>query len=131
MHHINTSVMHCITETFPSSSLASRQQWVAQEQPFCPFVEPGKCCNTRGPASRHHTPGCHKPQAGFLHFLPHKEESGECYTSHPDPAPCHQRPGRHCVPPSFPTMGTSVVPLVPLARSLGAWLALPSPSQCR
>ncbi len=37
----------------------------------------------------------HKPQAGFLCFLPHEEESGECYTTHPDPAPCHHRPGRH------------------------------------
>ncbi len=32
-----------------------------------------------------------------------------------------------CVPPCCPT--TSVVPLVPLARCLGAWLALPSPSR--
>ncbi len=28
-------------------------------------------------------------------FLPHEEESGECYTTHPDPAPCHHRPGLH------------------------------------
>ncbi len=34
-----------------------------------------------------------------------------------------------CVPPRCPTPGTSVVPLVPLARCLGAWLALPSPSR--
>ncbi len=33
-----------------------------------------------------------------------------------------------CVPPHCPTPGTSVVPLVPLTRCLGAWLALPSPS---
>ncbi len=25
-------------------------------------------------------------------FLPHKEESGECYTAHPDPASCRHRP---------------------------------------
>ncbi len=84
----------CITGSLPSSSLASGQQWVAQEHPSCPFVEPGKRCNTRVPASCRHTPGCHKPQAGFLRFLPHEEESGECYTSHPDPAPCRHRPGR-------------------------------------
>ncbi len=34
-----------------------------------------------------------------------------------------------CVPHRCPTTGTSVTPLVPLARSLGAWLALPSPSR--
>ncbi len=123
----------CITGSLPSTSLASRQQCVAQEHPSCPFVEPGKGCNTRVPASCRHTPGCHKPQAGFLRFLPHEEGSGECYTSHPDPAVTGQavtgpRLGP-CVPPRCPTVGTSVAPLVPLARSLGAWLALPSPSR--
>ncbi len=34
-----------------------------------------------------------------------------------------------CVPPRCPTAGTSVSPLVPLARSLRAWLALPGPSR--
>ncbi len=34
-----------------------------------------------------------------------------------------------CVPHRCPTTGTSVTPLVPLARSLRAWLALPSPSR--
>ncbi len=34
-----------------------------------------------------------------------------------------------CVPPRCPSAGTSVAPLVPLARSLGAWLALPGPSR--
>ncbi len=34
-----------------------------------------------------------------------------------------------CVPHRCPTTGTSVTPLVPLARSLGAWLALLSPSR--
>ncbi len=28
-------------------------------------------------------------------FLPHEEESGECYTAHLDPAPRHYRLGRH------------------------------------
>ncbi|XP_058618375.1 skin secretory protein xP2-like [Onychostoma macrolepis] len=64
-----------------------KQQWVAQEHPSCPFVEPGKGGSTQVPASSRHTPGCHKPQARFLCFLPHEEESGECYTAHPDPAP--------------------------------------------
>ncbi len=36
---------------------ASRQQWVAQEHSTCPFVEPGKGCSTRVPASSRHTPG--------------------------------------------------------------------------
>ncbi len=56
----------CITEVLPSSSLTSRQQWVAQENPSCLFVETGKDYNTRVPASSRHTPVCHKPQAGFL-----------------------------------------------------------------
>ncbi len=34
-----------------------------------------------------------------------------------------------CVPHRCPTTGTSVTPLVPLARSLGDWLAVPSPSR--
>ncbi len=64
-----------------------------------------------------------------------EEESGECYISQPDPAPAitgqavtGPRPGP-CVPPRCPTAGTSVASLAPLARSLGAWLALPSPSR--
>ncbi len=32
-----------------------------------------------------------------------------------------------CVPPRCPTAGSPMVPLVPLVRSLRAWLALPSP----
>ncbi len=118
------------------ASLLLSRKWAAVGCPRAPLLEPGKGCNTRVPASCHHTPGCHKPQAGFLRFLPHEEESGECYTSHPDPdpAPCPHRPSRHrpwqgpCVPLRCPTAGTSVAPLVPLAWSLGAWLAFPSPS---
>ncbi len=51
---------------------------------------------------------------------PHEEESGECYTTHPDPAPCHHRPraGSLCST-SLPHRG-SVTPLVPLARSLAS-----------
>ncbi len=48
--------------------------------------EPGKGSSTQAPATSRHT------QAGLLRFLPHEEESGECYTTHPDPAPCHHRP---------------------------------------
>ncbi len=43
--------------------------------------------------------------------------TGQAFTG-PGPGPC--------VPHRCPTTGTSVAPLVPLARSLGAWLALPS-----
>ncbi len=46
--------------------------------------------------------------------------TGQAFTG-PEPGPC--------VPHRCPTTGTSVAPLVPLARSLGAWLALPSPSR--
>ncbi len=46
--------------------------------------------------------------------------TGQAFTG-PGPGPC--------VPHRCPTTGTSVAPLVPLARSLGAWLALPSPSR--
>ncbi len=45
--------------------------------------------------------------------------TGQAFTG-PGPGPC--------VPHRCPTTGTSA-PLVPLARSLGAWLALPSPSR--
>ncbi len=92
-------------------------------------MEPGKGSSTQAPATSRHT------QAGLLRFLPHEEESGECYTTHPDPAPAitgqaFTGPGPGpCVPHRCPTTGTSVAPLVPLARSLGAWLALPSPSR--
>ncbi len=124
----------CITGSLPSSSLA-RQQVVAQEHPSCPFVEPGKGGSTPVPASSRYTSGCHKPQAGFLCFLPHEEESGECYTTHPDPAPCRHRPGRHrsragsLCSTTLPHRGYVCGPLVPLAQGLGAWLALPGPSR--
>ncbi len=72
-----------------TSLLLSRQGGVAQEHPSCPFVEPGKGSSTQAPATSRHT------QAGLLRFLPHEEESGECYTTHPDPAPRHHRPGLH------------------------------------
>ncbi len=52
-------------------------------------MEPGKGSSIQAPATSRHT------QAGLLRFLPHEEELGECYTTHPDPAPCHHRPGLH------------------------------------
>ncbi len=52
-------------------------------------MEPGKGSSTQAPATSRHT------QAGLLCFPPHEEESGECYTTHPDPTPCHHRQGRH------------------------------------
>ncbi len=124
----------CITGSLPPSSLAMRQV-VAKSTPPAHSWNQVRGGSTPVPASSRHTPGCHKPQAGFLCFLPHEEESGECYTTHPDPPPAitgqavtGPGPGP-CVPPRCPTVGTSVAPLVPLARSLGAWLALPGPSR--
>ncbi len=104
---------------------------VAQEHPSCPFVEPGKGGSTPVPASSRHTSGCHKPQAGFLCFFPHEEESGECYTTHPDPAPCRDRPGRpgSLCSTTLPHRGYVCGPLVLLARGHGAWLMLPGPSR--
>ncbi len=107
----------CITGSLPSSSLA-RQGGVAQEHPSCPFVEPGKGSSTQAPATSRHT------QAGLLRFLPHEEESGECYTTHPDPAPCHHRPGLH-----RPRAGSLCSISLPHHGYVGAWLALPSPSR--
>ncbi len=102
----------CITGLLPSSSLAAAGG--CPRAPSCPFVEPGKGGSTPVPASSRHTSGCHKPQAGFLCFLPHEEESGECYihTQTPPPAVTGQAvtgpgPGP-CVPPRCPTAGTSV-----------------------
>ncbi len=54
------------------------------------------------------------------------------YTPRPRPLPSQAITGPGpgpCVSPRCPTMGTSVTLLVPLARSLGTWLALPSPSR--
>ncbi len=126
----------CITEVLPSSSLTSRHQWVAQENPSCLFVETGKDYNTRVPASSRHTPVCHKPQAGFLHCCISTWGGIRCVTLHTQTLPpdvtgkaiTGPGPGP-CVPSHCPTVGTLVFPLVPLAQSLGAWLALPSLSR--
>ncbi len=50
-------------------------------------------------------------------------EPGQCHTTHSDPT------SSPCAPFRCPTVGTSVTPLVPLVRSLGAWLELPRPSR--
>ncbi len=53
----------------------------------------------------------------------------------PRPRPCRHRPGRHRPRPgslcstTLPHRGYVCGPLVPLARGLGAWLALPGPSR--
>ncbi len=69
------------------------------------------------PAGSSGLPKSTTSQARFLHFLPHEEESGECYTSHPDPAVTGQA-----------VTGSGPGPCVPLAWSLGAWLVLQSVS---
>ncbi len=102
-----------IKEQFPQSLGLKRRRVVyrASRDNFPPPLSPGsgglpkstpsahlwnrvRAVALQVPASSRHTLGCHKPQAGLLCFPPH-EESGECYTTHPDPAPCHHRPGRH------------------------------------
>ncbi len=57
-------------------------------------------------------------------------EPGKCRTAHSDPTSERTafRVGPLCST-SLPTAGTSVASLVPLVRSLGAWLALPRPSR--
>ncbi len=57
-------------------------------------------------------------------------EPGKCRTAHSDPT--SERTAFRVGPLSplrCPTAGTSVASLVPLVRSLGAWLALPRPSR--
>ncbi len=96
-------------------------------------MEPGKGCRTRVSASSRHTLGCHKPQAGFLcsYRTRRNQVSVILHTQTPPPSVTGQAvtgpgPGP-CVPPRCPSTGTSVFPLVLLARSLGTWLVLPSP----
>ncbi len=71
-------------------------------------------------------------QAGLLRFSHNEEESGECYTKHPDPAPLPSQARPSQAPGRVPVLPIAAPPrvlrwhlLVPLARSLGAWLALP------
>ncbi len=120
-----------LEKELPSSSLASRQQWVAQEHSW-PFVEPGNGCIlesplqviTRQAVTSLMPDSCVPPARGgirrVLRCAPRPAVTGQAVTI--------PRPGR-CVPPRRPTTGMSVTPLVPLARSLGAWLVLPSPSR--
>ncbi len=74
-----------------------------------------------------------KPGSCISSHTRRNQVSVTLHTQTPPPAITGQAftgpgPGR-CVPHRCPTTGTSVAPLVPLARSLGAWLALPSPSR--
>ncbi len=124
----------CITGSLPSSSLA-RRQVVAQEHTSCPFVEPGKGGSTPVPASSRHTPAVTslKPGSCVSFHTRRNQVSVTLHTQTPPPAVTGQAitgpgPGP-CVPPRCPTAGTSVAPLVPLARSLRAWLALPGLSR--
>ncbi len=52
---------------------------------------------------------------------PHTQTTFWSTNELPEPGPC--------IPPRYPTAGTLVVPLVPLIRYLGAWLALLSTSR--
>ncbi len=70
--------------------LASRQQWAVRE--------------------RH--------QRLLTHPLPNYGSRLTC-TAHSDPSSVRHGPGP-CIPPRCPTAGTSVVPMVPLVRCLGA-----------
>ncbi len=119
----------CITGSLPSSSLA-RQGGVAQEHPSCPFVEPGRRAVALKPPLQVVT---RKPGSCVSSHTRRNQVSVTLHTQTPPPAITGQAftgpgPGP-CVPHRCPTTGTSVAPLVPLARSLGAWLALPSPSR--
>ncbi len=132
-----------IKEQFPQSLGLKRRRVVyrASRDHFLPPLSPG-----RGGLPKS-TPPAHlwnrvkavalKPPLQVVTRKP-----GSCVSSHtrrnqvsvtlhtqtPPPAITGPRPGP-CVPHRCPTTGTSVAPLVPLARSLGAWLALPSPSR--
>ncbi len=93
------------TNTGPhsSSSLASRQQWAVREHLQRPYSR--TLCQ----------------QWKQVSVAPHTQKP--LWSAH---EPTELGP---CVPPRCPSAGTAVVPLVPLARYLGAWLALPSPSR--
>ncbi len=132
-----------IKEQFPQSLGLKRRRVVyrASRDHFLPPLSPG-----RGGLPKS-TPPAHlwnrvkavalKPPLQVVTRKP-----GSCVSSHtrrnqvsvtlhtqtPPPAITGPGPGP-CVPHRCPTTGTSVAPLVPLARSLGAWLALPSPSR--
>ncbi len=123
----------CITGLLPSSSLANRQQWVAKEHSSCPFVEPDKGCSTRVPASSRHTPGCHKPQASSRDhaFLPHEEDSGECYAAHLVSRSLASAPQSVSVAPSDSATRFSSPGAPPSSGASGSLLSRPSmPLSC-
>ncbi len=97
----------------PPAHLWNRVRAVALKPPLQVVIrKPGSCVS----------PHTRRNQVSVtLHTqTPPPAITGQAFTG-PGPGPC--------VPPRCPTTGTSVTPLVPLARSLGAWLALPSPSR--
>ncbi len=132
-----------IKEQFPQSLCLKRRREVyrASRDHFSPPLSPGSGGLPKS------TPPAHlwnrvravalKPPLQVVTCKP-----GSCVSSHtrrnqvsvtlhtqtPPPAFTGPGPGP-CVPHRCPTTGTLVTPLVPLARSLGAWLALPSPSR--
>ncbi len=63
----------------------------------------------------------HAPSAGTQVSASHTPTPLRTGNETPEPGPC--------IPPPCPTVGTSVGSLVPLVLFLGAWLALPNPSQ--
>ncbi len=90
------------TNTGPhsSSSVASRQQRVVRE---------------------HHQSAPFAQTWNQVSVAPHTQTTFWSTNELPEPGPC--------IPPRYPTAGTLVVPLVPLIRYLGAWLALLSTSR--
>ncbi len=102
-----------LPKSTPPAHLLNRVRAVALKPPLQVVTrKPGSCVS----------PHTRRNQVSVtLHTqTPPPAITGQAVTG-PGPGPC--------VPHRCPTTGTSVTPLVPLARSLGAWLALPSPSR--
>ncbi len=102
-----------LPKSTPPAHLWNRVRAVALKSPLQVITrKPGSCVS----------PHTRRTQVSVtLHTqTPPPDITGQADTG-PGPGPC--------VPHRCPTTGTSVTPLVPLARSLGAWLTLPSPSR--
>ncbi len=80
---------------FTSSSSLARQQVVPKSTPPAHSWNQVRVVALQSPLQVVTRRAVTSLKPWFLCFLPHEEESGECYTTHPDPAPCHHRPGRH------------------------------------